>query len=252
MLEQDNYCLLRRCAIKRLAQYIVLSDCNKVLWQLKRYKEYRIFSVSIKLNIYSSTQASSANYPANNLSIYTQNLPRYRTRSLALKMQFDDYVNVYVAWGQSHDYRHQPHWALLIAPIGGIKCTVYHITGGPEEYTFDMEIDKTLYDSSLTYLHKIACIPAESQKLVYRATQDVAPQRCHTWVVDVLAELEFQGLLWPGLTEFYSRFVCPSVWEMATWDFEAPDYMSSGDLVELAESVKQQGLSDLEFCRCFF
>ncbi|BCS25402.1 uncharacterized protein APUU_50113S [Aspergillus puulaauensis] len=167
-------------------------------------------------------------------------------------MSIQEYVNIYVAWGKSHEYRHQPHWALLVAPLGDIKCTAYHITGGPEEYIHDMEIGKTLYDSSLTYLHKIACIPAEKQKLVYRATQDVAPQRCHTWLVDVLAELEWEGLLWPGLTEFYRFFVCPSVWEMCTRDFHAPDYMSSGDLVELAETVREKGLSDLEFCTCFF
>ncbi|KAL4926683.1 uncharacterized protein BDV17DRAFT_293262 [Aspergillus undulatus] len=126
------------------------------------------------------------------------------------------WLDLYIGIGQSASEHHQRHWALILAPHGHTtNVSIFHITGGPADYQHSAEAGQSIHNHPFAYLAPIGSIPSYMQLRVFQITHAIVPRRCQEYTVEVLAELEYQGLIRFGTVRYFWDMVGESMWEVA-------------------------------------
>jgi hypothetical protein len=106
------------------------------------------------------------------------------------------------------------HWIIVVVPAGEIRCTYYHVLGGPTQgtsYTMQIQANKRIDSQGIEETHLITPILAKDLIQVKNAAQGAPLQRCQTWCVAVLAELERKGVVPAGTALQWQGRVEPQV-----------------------------------------
>ncbi|CAI7672638.1 unnamed protein product [Penicillium discolor] len=113
-----------------------------------------------------------------------------------------DSWNVHVAFCQRRG--NAPlHWMLLLANPGSLRCTWYHVVGGPtqnRDYERKIQAGKRMDSFGISRTQYVGCIPASDIK-----------KDCQHWMVEVLAGLERKFLIPLGTSVDYHSQIEPSL-----------------------------------------
>jgi hypothetical protein len=104
------------------------------------------------------------------------------------------------------------HWIIAVVPEGQLRCTYYHVIGGPTQgtsYAMKIEANKWIDSYGIEETHFITAIDGKDLNKLKAAAQRVPLQRCQTWCVGVLEELEKKGLVPPGTAQHWNNRVEP-------------------------------------------
>ncbi|KAL4875893.1 hypothetical protein BJY04DRAFT_223638 [Aspergillus karnatakaensis] len=167
------------------------------------------------------------------------------------------FLDMYVGFGICHHAAQQRHWMLILAPQGSTNCTFYHVKPDPYEYRHCLEVGQSLNNEDLHTVHHIGVIPAEDQKNFYAISRNIPPERCHWYLVEMLAELERAGLLYEGTAKHYVDLIPPSISEIEVNRSERHGYKADyggivDDLLDYREWVEGMGWHSLFFDTCYF
>ncbi|KGO78522.1 hypothetical protein PITC_067310 [Penicillium italicum] len=108
-----------------------------------------------------------------------------------------DTWNVYVAFCQRRG-TDPLHWMLLLANPGSMRCTWYHVVGGPtqnREYERKIQAGKRIDSFGISRMEYVGYISASDINKVKSAVVAVPMQNCQRWMVEVLAGLERKFLI---------------------------------------------------------
>ncbi|KAL5335969.1 hypothetical protein BJX70DRAFT_401027 [Aspergillus crustosus] len=163
------------------------------------------------------------------------------------------FLDMYIGFGCCHSNMQQPHWMLVLAAQGSTNCTFYHSKrDSPTTYQHIIEAGQSLNDPRLKVLDHIGVIYPTDQRVFYDMTRIVPPQRCHTYVVAVLEQLEIHGLIYEGSAGYYQEQVPDSVMEQSTGGLDIDDYEAIAQLLDLQAYNDEMGWGDLYFDTCYY
>lgn len=124
-----------------------------------------------------------------------------------------DSWNVHVAFCQRRG--NDPlHWMLLLANPGSLRCTWYHVVGGPtqnRDYERKIQAGKRMDSFGISRTQYVGCISASDINKVKSAVVAVPVQDCQHWMVEVLAGLERKFLVPLGTSVHYHSQIEPSL-----------------------------------------
>ncbi|KAJ5972172.1 uncharacterized protein N7479_002090 [Penicillium vulpinum] len=116
-----------------------------------------------------------------------------------------DSWDVYVAFCQRRG--DDPlHWMLLFAHPGSLRCTWYHVVGGPtqnRDFERKIQAGKRMDSFGISRKQYICQIAASEINKVKSAVVAVPVQDCQRWIVAVLAGLERKCLVPAGTSADY-------------------------------------------------
>lgn len=124
-----------------------------------------------------------------------------------------DSWDVYVAFCQRRG-TDPLHWMLLLANPGSMRCTWYHVVGGPtqnREYERKIQAGKRIDSFGISRTEYVGCISASDINKVKSAVVAVPVQNCQRWMVEVLAGLERKCLIPLGASVCYHSQIEPSL-----------------------------------------
>ncbi|CAG8906597.1 unnamed protein product [Penicillium egyptiacum] len=123
-----------------------------------------------------------------------------------------DSWDVYVAFCQRRG-NGPLHWMLLLANHGSLRCTWYHVVGGPTQhgdYERKIQAGKRMDSFGISRKQYIGSIAASEINKVKSAIVAVPVQECQRWTVEVLAGLERECLVPCGTSVDYNNQMEPS------------------------------------------
>ncbi|CAI7623855.1 unnamed protein product [Penicillium glandicola] len=119
-----------------------------------------------------------------------------------------DSWDVYVAFCQRRGDA-PLHWMLLLANPGSMRCTWYHVVGGPtqnRDYERKIQAGKRIDSFGISRKQYIGHISASEINKVKSAVVAVPVQECQRWTVEVLAGLERKCLIPSGTSvDYYNQ-----------------------------------------------
>ncbi|KAL2829122.1 hypothetical protein BJY01DRAFT_255109 [Aspergillus pseudoustus] len=167
-------------------------------------------------------------------------------------VQLPQTLDLYIAFGRHPHRQCQQHWLLIVTPADSTLGTYYSVYAQDNLYTHAIEPGQSLHTSRIESTGKLATIPFTAGTVLDDIARTTAPQRCPLYIVAVLWELEFVGIIAPGIASFYGSIVPPSMVEWAVRE-KGMDHVTavatSFDALKYARSL---GLGNLEFDTCFF
>ncbi|KAJ5169561.1 uncharacterized protein N7500_002344 [Penicillium coprophilum] len=123
-----------------------------------------------------------------------------------------DSWDVYVAFCQRRG-KAPLHWMLLLANPRSLRCTWYHVVGGPtqnRDYERKIQAGKRIDSFGISKKQYIGQIQARDINKVKSAVVVVPVQACQRWTVEVLAELERKCLIPVGTSADYHNQIEPT------------------------------------------
>ncbi|RDW84173.1 uncharacterized protein DSM5745_04499 [Aspergillus mulundensis] len=173
-------------------------------------------------------------------------------------------LTLYIAFGLLVDPAQQRHWTFIIQHPESHRCTFYHTTGGPTTYKTSIERNQTLSDPRLSEVTRIGTVSATMRGRVTGILFTVRPQRCHTFILEVLAGLERERVIAVGWAAYFAS--CSDAGVSVLQQVRAERRVELGvrhlphgvsrrvvdSLVEIARGLEKDDLSELDYCRCFF
>ncbi|KAF4446132.1 hypothetical protein F53441_10195 [Fusarium austroafricanum] len=92
------------------------------------------------------------------------------------------------------------HWILILAERNAVYGTWFDPIGGPRlSKHWEVLIEQGQLNSlTVDHLYYVAEVPARHKRKVMASARKVAGKFCQAWIVDVIGDLEEQGVVPPG------------------------------------------------------
>ncbi|KAL3461965.1 hypothetical protein BJX64DRAFT_288917 [Aspergillus heterothallicus] len=169
-------------------------------------------------------------------------------------------LDLYIAFGRRPHPECQQHWLLLltlsptptIPPQTHPLATYYSVTTTGSTYTHAITPHQPLHNPSFESTGKLATLPLSAATIVNSIARAVTPQRCPLYVTSLLFELEFAGMLAPGVAAFYADMVPPSMVQWAVREKGMLEVLAVSVCFDAAQNARRLGLGDVEYDMCFF
>ncbi|KAF5558749.1 hypothetical protein FPHYL_7340 [Fusarium phyllophilum] len=109
-------------------------------------------------------------------------------------------LNLYLAISKERGQGQPRHWILMLAEENATHGIFYHITGGPMHgKPYEVAIEpKRVESHGIEKRHLIAQLLEKDRQKIKAAVRQAPPLFCQRWILNVLEDLETQGVVPEG------------------------------------------------------